>query len=269
MQKLEEFISDYIQNKFEEKKQNILEYLVDKRDNWLNDNVIKKIENLEEKLFGINEIFYKDVYLKFILNEMLNQNKDINLYKWIVSDWGGIKTHKDFKTLKESMKNQSFDRISSWSKIASFQNIDDYVIYDSRVIYSLNWLIFRFNKKYNKTEKYFFQPSGRNRLLTLLPVDSIINFENSQVFKSAEETKLAKGDKIFGDIYFSKSECYSKMCELTKDLNKSIFKNIEIQIKDKKIKAENYPFFVEMLLFQIADDIIFDDIQQSITISLV
>jgi hypothetical protein len=131
MQNLEEFIFYYIQNKFEEKKQNILEYLVDKRDNWLNDNVIKKIENLEEKLFGIDEIFYKDLYLKFILNEMLNQKKDINLYKWIVSDWGGIKTHKNFITLNESMKNQSFDRISSWSKITSFQNINDYVIFGS------------------------------------------------------------------------------------------------------------------------------------------
>ena len=263
MQNLEEFISYYIQNKFEEKKQNILEYLIDKRDNWLNENVIRKIENLEEKLFGIDEIFYKDVYLKFILNEMLNQKKDIDLHKWIVSDWGGIKTHKDFKTLKESMKNQSFDRISSWSKIASFQNISDYVIYDSRVIYSLNWLIFRFNKKYNKTEKYFFQPSGRNKLLTLLPVDSIINFGNIEYLEVN-----SKGDNIFGDIYFQKSECYFKMCELTKNLNKLIFKDIEIQIKDTKIKAENYPFFMEMLLFQIADNIIFEDIKQSITIAL-
>ena len=71
MQNLEEFISEYINNKFEEKRQSLLKYLIDKRDNWLNDNVIKKIDNLEEKLFDIDEIFYKDVYLKFILNEML------------------------------------------------------------------------------------------------------------------------------------------------------------------------------------------------------
>jgi hypothetical protein len=58
------------------------------------------------------------------------------------------------------------------------------------------------------------------------------------------------------------------MCELTKNLNKLIFKDIEIQIKDTKIKAENYPFFMEMLLFQIADNIIFEDIKQSITIAL-
>ena len=78
----------------------------------------------------------------------------------------------------------------------------------------------------------------------------------------------SKGDNIFGDIYFQKSECYSKMCELIKKLNKLIFKNIEIQIKDTKIKAENYPFFTEMLLFQIADDIIFDDIKDSISINV-
>ena len=58
------------------------------------------------------------------------------------------------------------------------------------------------------------------------------------------------------------------MCELTKNLNKLIFKDIEIQIKDMKIQAENYPFFTEMLLFQIADDIIFDDIKDSISINI-
>ena len=51
-------------------------------------------------------------------------------------------------------------------------------------------------------------------------------------------------------------------------VNKLIFKDIETQIKDMKIQAENYPFFMEMLLFQIADDVIFDDIKQSMTISL-
>ena len=58
------------------------------------------------------------------------------------------------------------------------------------------------------------------------------------------------------------------MCKLTKNLNQMIFKDIEIQIKDRKIEAKNYPFFTEMLLFQMADDIIFEDIKQSITINL-
>ena len=114
-----------------------------------------------------------------------------------------------------------------------------------------------------KTEKYFFQPSGRNKLLTLLPVDSIINFGNIERLEVH-----SKGDNIFGDIYFQKSECYSKLCEFIKNLNKFIFKDIEIQIKDMKIQAENYPFFTEMLLFQIADDIIFDDIKDSISINV-
>ena len=34
------------------------------------------------------------------------------------------------------------------------------------------------------------------------------------------------------------------------------------------IKVKEYPFFMEMLLFQIADDIIFDDIKQSIDVNL-
>ena len=263
MKTLEKFIVEYINNKFYEKSIDILEYLKNKRNDFLNDNIIEKIDTLKENLPKDIESFYKDIFLKFILNEMLNQKDDKKIHEWIVKDWGGIKTHKDFNTLKESMKNYSFDRISSWSKIASFKDISKYVIYDSRVIYSLNWIIFKYNKKYNKTEKYFFQPSGRNKLLTLLPVDSIINFGNIECLKVH-----SKGDDIFGDIYFQKSECYLKMCELTKNLNKLIFKDIKIQIKDMKIQAENYPFFTEMLLFQIADDIIFDDIKDSISINV-
>ena len=263
MKTLEKFIVEYINNKFYEKSIDILEYLKNKRNDFLNDNIIEKIDTLKENLPKEIESFYKDIFLKFILNEMLNQKDDKKIHDWIVKDWRGIKTHKDFNTLKESMKNYSFDRISSWSKIASFKDLSKYVIYDSRVIYSLNWIIFKYNKKYNKTEKYFFQPSGRNKLLTLLPVDSIINFGNIECLKVH-----SKGDDIFGDIYFQKSECYLKMCELTKNLNKLIFKDIEIQIKDMKIQAENYPFFTEMLLFQIADDIIFDDIKDSISINV-
>jgi hypothetical protein len=160
------------------------------------------------------------------------------------------------------MSTQSFDRISSWSKIASFKNITDNVIYDSRVIYSLNWLIFRFNKKYKTNNKYFFQPSGRNKLLTLLPVDSIINFDNITSLNVD-----GKGTNIFGDIYFPKSECYSIMCGLVAELNKIVFKDTNVELLPTKIiNAKDYPFFMEMLLFQIADNIIFKDIKESVAI---
>jgi hypothetical protein len=137
MKTLEKFIVEYINNKFYEKSIDILEYLKNKRNDFLNDNIIEKIDTLKENLPKDIESFYKDIFLKFILNEMLNQKDDKEIHRWIVKDWGGIKTHKDFDTLKESMKNYSFDRISSWSKIASFKDLSKYVIYDSRVIYSL------------------------------------------------------------------------------------------------------------------------------------
>ena len=121
MKTLEKFIVEYINNKFDEKSIDILEYLKNKRNDFLNDNIIEKIDTLKENLPKDIESFYKDIFLKFILNEMLNQKDDKEIHRWIVKDWGGIKTHKDFKTLQESMKNYSFDRISSWSKIVSIQ----------------------------------------------------------------------------------------------------------------------------------------------------
>ena len=111
MKTLEKFIVEYINNKFDEKSIDILEYLKNKRNDFLNDNIIEKIDTLKENLPKDIESFYKDIFLKFILNEMIKQKDDKEIHRWIVKDWGGIKTHKDFDTLKESMKNYSFDRI--------------------------------------------------------------------------------------------------------------------------------------------------------------
>jgi molybdopterin converting factor small subunit len=74
MQTLEEFIAEYLTEKL--KEQTPIEYLIDKRGNWLNDSVIKKVEGLEEKLSHIDEVFKKDVYLKFIINAMIGNKND-------------------------------------------------------------------------------------------------------------------------------------------------------------------------------------------------
>lgn len=169
------YIVDYIKSKIE----NPIKYLNENRKDWINQPTIDKIDFLKDKFETIENPFLKDVYLKFLIHEALSSKEcdHQKLNEWIVQDWGGIKTHKDFDTLSIAMEKNSLDRISSWSKIASFQNIKTKIIYDSRVIYTLNWIIYKYNKETNNASKYLFQPSGRNKLLTLLPVDSIINFD--------------------------------------------------------------------------------------------
>ena len=50
MKTLEKFIVEYINNKFDEKSIDILEYLKNKRNDFLNDNIIEKIDTLKENL---------------------------------------------------------------------------------------------------------------------------------------------------------------------------------------------------------------------------
>lgn len=261
-----ELVSGYIVDYIKSKVENPIEYLNGNRKDWINQPSIDKIDFLKNKFITIKTPFLKDVYLKFLIHEALSSKESDHqkLNEWIVQDWGGIKTHKDFDTLSIAMENNSLDRISSWSKIASFEDIKTKIIYDSRVIYTLNWIIYRYKKETNSDSKYLFQPSGRNKLLTLLPVDSIINFDN---IKSLQIDK--KGDTIFGDIYIPKKECYNYACNLIQNINTKLFTQEAVELPEiGTILAKDFPFFTEMLLFQMSDNIIFKDIKESIQISI-
>jgi hypothetical protein len=106
--------------------------------------------------------------------------------------WGGInsKTTKNpLNKLIENIEfqNYKFERIASWSKINSFKNIKTDIIYNSRVIYSLNYLIFKSNGN-----NFFPQPSGRNPQLNKYPIKNILKkfFQNQNFIK--ETKKLTK-----------------------------------------------------------------------------
>jgi hypothetical protein len=137
------------------------------------------------------------------LKEVLNA-KPINkgeLAKWIVEVWGGITPGKANETAspdKGSLmtviekaedvdypKDQTFDfyRIASWSKYLAFKTPEVYAIYDARVIYSLNWLLYK-----SDAQPYFPFPAGRNSVMGLL------NYELYLFLKNPESTKLAKSE---------------------------------------------------------------------------
>ena len=250
-------------------KENSINYLLESRNSWVREEILEKCDSLKNDINKFNSIpnaFEKDVYLKFIINDIYNKNNSLNnskLNEWIIKDWGGISTHKHLATLNNSKEKRKFDRISSWSKLLSFENIQEDIIYDSRVVYSLNWLIYKYNKLNNKREKYLFQPTGRNKKLSLLPVDSIIYFEYASNLK--EELK---GNKIYNNIFVGKDECYNYAKSIINKINTVLFMNIDINILSNTIQTNKYPFFTEMLLFEIADKEVFNDIKSTISVQI-
>lgn len=213
---------------------------------WMQDSVANALSNILDKdIFDNTKGFDRDIHLKFELNKYLKNiaepEKRIGIYEWIVQEWGGIKTHKAFdEVISLANKMDSFDRISSWSKIASIEDIEQYVIYDSRVIYALNWLLHKYNLEQKKQERYFLQPDGRNAKLSGLPITSLI-----QTFSEKD------------CFYKKKGDFYKIFCETIKKINDELFAN------DSEIKK--YPFYTEMLLFQMADKKIFEDIKKTIS----
>lgn len=50
-------------------------------------------------------------------------------------------------------------------------------------------------------------------------------------------------------------------------INKLLFKDKKVPILSQNIEADTYPFFTEMLLFEIADKAVFQDIKGSVKIT--
>ena len=192
----------------------------------------------------ISSTFEKNIYLKNNLSPLLEVNNLTNRY-WVIQEWGGI------TSLKKNEKNDNlitkldseldigtltrpiFSIISSLSKVASFIDHTKYAIYDSRVIYSLNWLLF----KYSETTEFYPQPSGRNSKLSEFELNTILNLSGRQI------------------SYIEHKTAYHDYCNLLKHLSLEVYGKYE-------------PYHIEMLLFTIAPNYIVDDIKNSISLSI-
>ena len=149
-------------------KENFLaEYLDPKNDTW-EDILASSPVTISDDILTNRE---KQIMLKHKLSEKMAHERSLDIDYWIIRDWGGIKGFRkspENNDLLERLPDfladgklpkEVFERISSFSKVASFLNPKLYAIYDSRVIFSLNWLIF---KNYGNSKKLFPQPVGRN-----------------------------------------------------------------------------------------------------------
>ena len=172
--------------------------------------------------------YEKNLQLKEILQKYFSaENGGVNeqnqkLADWIVKDWGGIHSVKDFDKIINDIKN-FYDKnqsgkdkiddlklsssISSRSKVLSFLAPDEYAICDSRNIFALNWVLFFAQLDYDKI--HLFRPlSGRNQTMPKYNLETVANLVYEKEIAYTFTT-------------------YSDFCWLIKDLTKKLgFKKI-------------------------------------------
>ena len=213
--------------------------------------------------------FKKNVFLKTDIKkkiikafESADETSLKQIFEWLVHDWGGIRGGRNnidklFELGKKCFDNPklNFERIASTSKILSFYKPEEYVIYDSRIAYSLNTIMFLLDA----SEKFFPIPSGTNSKMTAFNIDVLIRLKHKDKYKRSLENKklISNADK---NLFYKKDDSYEILNKTIIEINKEIFETD----KDKIDK----PYYTEMLLFSIADTIIYDLILERISVNI-
>lgn len=213
--------------------------------------------------------FESNVYLKTILSDKIKtafQDHDTDalrqIFEWIVHDWGGIRNgrnnidnlyHMGIEAIKNG--NLTFNRIASTSKILSFYDPTNHIIYDSRIAFSLNTIMLLVNA----SEKFFPVPSGTNSKMNAFNIKVLIRLKHkSDVYKRNGSKKLIYiADKT---LFYNRNKAYSIVNDTIQRINKKIYESEP----DKAVK----PFYTEMLLFGIADTLIYDMILKNVKVDI-
>lgn len=234
------------------------------------------VSKIEKENLGAS--FDGNVALKTLIYKKLNSGElteqaESEICAWVIRDWGGITTSKMMiedeyekasnfyqKLINEKILILPFERIASVSKYAAFKDIKNYVIYDARVIASLNWLLLKVESAF-----YFPSPDGRNPALNAFDVGSILRLVHAEKYKVDEVEKIQGKfiSKRDAQLYIPKNKSYRIYCELLKQLNSNLW---ESQSDDMNWKV--HPFYIEMLLFAIADRAVLKDIVDSVEVKI-
>jgi hypothetical protein len=214
----------------------------------------------------------RESLMKLLAEQEANREQRNRIAKWIVADWGGIKSGKlgpdgsDSATSliaaidkaeddsKHGKDKFDFNRIASWSKFLAFKSPEEFAIYDARVIYSLNWLLYQCD-----AEKYLPMPTGQNSVMGLLNYEVFLFLKSGVAgdavaalqsdvdkrrgkdnAKSSFVRNLKKGE---GGPFIDNKAAYSQYCGLLEEMARLIFGAADTQRLTK----------TEMLLFSIAD----------------
>lgn len=208
----------------------------------------------------IRDNFTWHVTLKTEINNLLlNQNTDLySLYFWIVNSWGGIGRFKNTSINCDRISNflnevdsgylseDSFSVISSLSKIASFKNPHRDVIYDARAVTTLDWLLFRYG---SGDRQYYPIPAGRHKVLSRFDIGTLLRFSH------ITDARIRGEDE---PLFNPPSEAYHKYCAQIRQLTPLVFEGEEAR----------QPYYLEMLLFAVADTEVFEDMKQSVRVTV-
>ena len=190
--------------------------------------------------------YAKNVHLKDNFHSIIGNDKTLKSHYWCIQEWGGIGSFKKnnrndhriqsfvAELEKGKLTKRSFECISSLSKVASFLEPDKYVIYDPRVIYSLNWLLF----KYSSDQALFPQPAGRSSALA--------KYDMQTIFRLSKRLHTFRSHKT----------AFHDYCTLIKDLTPKIFGD------------GSRPYNLEMLLFMIAPTWIVKNIEETVALEI-
>lgn len=230
-------------------------------------NVIDDISELNSDKLSC---FQKDEKLKEILSEELkkryseSEKKPFNdLALWIIRDWGGIHGGDVLETLKLVHafivdERPKFERIASASKVGGFMFPQQNIIYDSRVSYTVNWIIL----SQNIDSKFFPIPEGRNSKMNAFDLNVLIRLHHIDKYKNTKENQgknyISEIDK---SLFINKDDAYFEMNKLICEVNQVLWSD------DSKRKKE--PFYTEMLLFSMADTIVFDEITKLVSLRMI
>lgn len=188
------------------------------------------------------------IELKTILSKKLHEDSTLKTHYWIIREWGGIKGFNQNPTNDELLRRlpdylasgvlpkEIAERLSSFSKVASFLFPKQYAIYDSRVIFSLNWLLLKHQRE---KALLFEQPQTRNATLSKYHLETIIRLSGLNVGYGKQE------------------QAFHRYCQMMRDFSQILFNDA-----DK-------PYQAEMLLFQIAPNLIIQDIHKTIQLNFV
>ncbi len=226
------------------------------------DKRILNEDNTSEKTSSSR--FDRNIELKRIICEKIKKSDEETkkkIYEWLVHDWGGIRGGREnidkLYGLAENAINKEtlpFDRIASVSKILSFSNPERFVIYDSRVAFSLNAILLL----KGASNLFFPVPVSRNTKLNAFDIEVLIRMKNIGQYNRAEKTKfISNADK---KIFVSKENAYSELNKTIIEINKRLYPS--------ESDKQNKPYYTEMLLFGIADTLIYDEIIKRVKIEI-
>jgi hypothetical protein len=210
-----------------------------------------------------NQNFDREIQLKQLVCKIFNPNDTTqhkDLMNWLVKEWGGIKTGDklafDKKHFEVKNKNLQFDRIASYSKIAAFMFPKECIIYDSRVAYSLNWILLA----EDASTTFFPIPEGRNSKMMAFDMNTLIHIKNKESFAVENEIPKKHISKVDEKLFIAKDEAYQYLNKLIKEVNNLLWHD--------QPERQQHLYYTEMLLFSIADNIIFNDIVSRLNITI-